>query len=225
MIRALALVMLSGLLAACSNDPDGQGASRATFGIVLDRLGKLASGGEAPPPFGITRALIADYPDPLIVATVPTGKAGLIFAGQNGPWRSWQTPDGIGFTTRAGVLTATRGFGDDLLAVEASGIVDRITARSEGTARRVERRLDSDHTILIQHFACDIRDEGPERIEVFEVVHATRKLTESCRGAQANGSPEQFNNTYWVGANGTVWRSDQRVGPRAGRVILEQLIE
>ena len=225
MIRTTTLVLVICALAACTNDPDRVGASRATWRLLVERLGALVGPAETAP-FGITRAGIAGYPDPLIVATTDSGnRAGLVFAGRNGPWTSWQTLDGISFTTRAGVLTATRGFGDDLLSAEASGIVDRITARSEGPARRVERRLDGDNKIVIQRYLCAIQDKGAETIVVFEIAHATRRMTENCRAETPNAAVEGFENTYWVGSGGTVWRSEQRVGPRAGRVILEQLIE
>ncbi len=226
MIRWASLLAACFLVAACSSGPDTAGASKTTYRLIVDRIGALVRGPQGPAPFGVTRAGIADYPDPLLVATIENGtRAGLVWQGRNGPFARWQTLDGIGFVTRSGVLTATRGFGDDLLSVEAGEVAALVTARKEGRALRIERRLDGENDIVKQPFICAIVDKGAETIEVFEIRHATRRLTETCRPETADPRVMAFENTYWVGASGTVWRSDQRIGPAAGRVILEQLIE
>lgn len=226
-LRRLLPALAAGLvLAGCTSGPDNPSASKTTYKIVFERIGALLNRDSGQDNFGITRAGIADYPDPLIVATIANGtRAGLVWQGRNGPFDRWQTLDGVGFVTRAGVLTATRGFGDDLLAVEAGEVAALVAGRRAGRALRIERRLDGENKIEKVPYICAIADNGAETVEVFEIRHATRRMTETCRPEIADPAVSGFTNTYWVGASGTVWRSDQRVGPAAGRVILEQLIE
>lgn len=216
------LILAAFALAACSNDPDGTGARNATFRLAAERIGALAGKGPQTAPFTVTRTSIRDYPQPLIVVTRGEERAGLIPVGTNGPWKSWQTLDGIGFTLRLGVLSATRGFGADLLAAEVGETTALVTARRSGTARRVNRTLDGENQIIAESFQCEIANEGHDPVVVFEIRHETDRLRERC---QPDAAGVAYENVYWVGSDGTIWASEQQITPATGRVFLEQLIK
>lgn len=221
-MRGLLIACLTLGLLGCSSDNDSAGSRNATLRLVWDKLGALVGQGPAPAPFTVTRAAIADYPKPLIVVTHDGTKAGLVPTVVNGPWAGWATLDGISFTLRQGVLTATRGFGPDLLAAEAAQSVALITARQNGVAMRAHRRLDGENNILVTEYRCQIRNIGSETIVIFERNHRVTRVDEHCTGTQ---NAQSFTNTYWVGADGWIWQSDQWITAEAGRVFLEQLIK
>jgi hypothetical protein len=206
-------------LSACGNN---QGE---VLPLLRERATALIPGKEAPAPVDprkvITRAMLDQSTSPVLLAEVEsTGSAAtLLGAGQNGPWISWRAGDGSGLSTRGGLLGATRGLGPDLLSADLDEPLARLAGQGSGPAVRVHRYLDGEDRVVTRSFLCQYAAAGAETIVIFERSHPTRRLRETCHGTGL-----RFVNDYWVGPQGTIWKSRQWVGPDLGYVGIEQLV-
>lgn len=225
-MRYLLFGLAALALAACSNDTEQENVITASASFLREAAKSQLGLNPPPQPFSLTRAQLADYPLPLIVVTRSDGfRAGLVPTGTNGPYASWQALDGVGLSFRQGVISASRGTGPDLLAADVADTAARIAARQAGPAARSHRRLDGDNNIVVTRYSCQIENNGTARIEILEVAQTTTQLTERCQGATPETEPQTLENRYWVGADGTIWRSEQWAGAGLGRVIVEQLLK
>ena len=211
-VAALALMALG---AGC-----GPGAETGTLaGIAVQIVG--GGGGDqaaTEPQIGLTREIIEQSGQELILVTVPSrgAAATLIRAGQNGDKVTWISPDGIGLTYRGGILIATRGFGDDLMAADVADLARGL--RAGRLAVRVHDYLDGEDQILRRTFQCDLQGGGSETIEIVERVYRTRVVEEVCR-TRGGG----FTNRYWIDGSGRILQSVQFVSPQVGFVVTQRL--
>lgn len=107
----------------------------------------------------------------------------------------------------SGILTATRGFGDDLMAFDAPGLLQALRAGGGQVARRMEL-LDSQDQISIATFACTVTAAGQEDVNLGIRTVSLRRLDENCRGERVI-----FDNIYWLDGEGRIVASRQYVSP------------
>jgi len=151
------------------------------------------------------RAQAAGAATPLLFIHAPRLRTSATLApvGQNGPVTTWQTADGVQVMTQAGMVIATRGFGDDIMATDLGGLPDALRDGG-GQYQRHILRLDGNFGQLREKLACSLSDgaDGP------------RHRLEICDGIR---------NAYELGRNDAIRAATQWIGPRTGYLELTYL--
>ena len=128
----------------------------------------------------------------------------------NGTNETWLAQNGFSASYADGILVATRGLGEDILAASVPGI--RAAIRDGGgTGQRVRDRIGDLNQILQESFECTIVAGESETVNLGLRQVETRKYAEICRGARL-----QFENSYWVDASGEIVTSLQFVTQEVG---------
>lgn len=157
----------------------------------------------------LTPELRAQIGRPTLIAELPRLKvaAVVIEVARNGGYTSWQAEDGVGLSTKAGMLTSTRGIGFDLMSADIDGPLAVITGRAQGHASRIHRFLDGEDQEVIRSFVCAYARDGSHVIETCDATGFT------------------IENQYWLDLHNEIWRSQQWVGERNGYILLEKPAE
>lgn len=127
----------------------------------------------------------------------------------------WRDTENAQILTREGMVIATRGLGDDLMAVQADGALALILAGAEGQVTRLHRHLDGEDRIEIHSWVCDIAPQGHDTVRIAETTRLEALLvTESCHGPRGT-----FSNRYWL-REGRILQSWQFAGSALGQMHL-----
>jgi hypothetical protein len=108
---------------------------------------------------------------------------------------------------RDGVLVATRGFGEDLQAMEAPGLLGLLAAGG-GTLQRRMEVVDGQDRVTAEALACTVTAAGPEVVDLGTREVEAQRLDESCRGSRVI-----FDNIWYLDAAGAIVASRQYVSP------------
>ncbi len=168
----------------------------------------------------VTRAQLDQVETPLMAArlTGPGTFATLIPVGVNGDVVTWRSADEITLSLNQGVIVATRGLGQDLMAADVADTLRMIDSET-GNYTRIHTYLDGEYQTQFHAFTCRNETRTADQIEIVEQRHQTLRIEESCF------APEQhIANTYWVDSGGTVWKSKQWVSPSLGYMETELLV-
>lgn len=177
---------------------------------AVGMAGNLVSGPEAP---GIADGLgfgpddvVAD-PDAFMLVQVAargiTGVAREVNA--NGAVRTWIGETGYSVTLDDGILVATRGLGDDLIAANTAGV--RAALRQGGGAtERQHDYIDARNRITTETYECVVAGVGPEEVDLGIRKVMLLLLTETCGNDRI-----QFENRYFVDDAGTIIAARQFV--------------
>ncbi|WP_294928066.1 YjbF family lipoprotein [uncultured Paracoccus sp.] len=208
---ACALAALS-LLAACGNDRSQQSAS--PLGILGQVASQAIAERNAEPaaaprsPSDIAAEALSVNPGPLILVgleSMGTTQA-MAMTGQNGDMRTYMTPNEQALILRNGMLSGTRGLGNDLSVAEAAQSAALIRAGRSGQAQRTMRYYTGDGLERPLPMTCTI-GPGPN----------AGVMVESCEGLGAS-----FQNNYMV-SGGQITVSRQWIGPALGYVTIQTL--
>ena len=133
------------------------------------------------------------------------GQAIFVFLRSNGDYDTFVTPDNKSITVREGLVTGTRGLGNDLMTVDIDTAIPRVR-QAQGRATRIHRRFNGEDELVSDEYDCDYaRDkEG--------------WVTETCVGVQG-----RFENRYEFGSNGQLRRSRQWIGEVNGYLEIDVL--
>lgn len=181
--KAMAALALSAALTGCTLSDPAQQAQRA----------------EAARPF-----LTA----PLIRADLPARGATAVLRplGQNGAVTTWTTVDNITLSFRQGILVASRGLGQDLMAADPEATRAALAGEAPGIYRRKMRYLTGDNHSTWLTAGCTMRQaEG--------TVEGLRRFEETCQARD-----ESFTNIYLLDGAGRVAQSRQWLSPGLGSV-------
>ncbi len=229
MIRWLKIVapLLALALAGCSSQPEqlpvltkvkalvkGMGqkkADKATQKRLVENLTR--------------KQLVGMGKAPLILAWIEANGnyATLSQISSNGDHAVFVSGDNKTMTFRGGVLTATRGMGADLFALDATGTLVLLRSRGQGTARLQKRYrfLNPENGLDEIRFDCTMVSGGIETVTSVHKRFRLKRFDEKCRAPGV----EPFTNTYWVDpGSGIIWRSRQWVAPKGGYVTIDVLI-
>ena len=220
-----AFALLAGL-AACGNDTTSTARSQAYLGAIKGVVGSVrgkAGGGAAPQApdlqAQIARALAAtDGPIMLLAIEATQATVAIGPTTTNGPVVTWKTADLRSFSFNRGVLTATRGYGDDLMSTKAQPSIALITARREGRVPRENHYLSGlgNHSTLAMD--CTVSTGDAVRLTVGEINTMTTHMVETCARDTLT-----VQNQYWVDGRGKILKSRQWIGQRMGYIITQQL--
>ncbi|MDO5704228.1 MAG: YjbF family lipoprotein [Paracoccus sp. (in: a-proteobacteria)] len=218
MIRATRIAAVTGLIAltaACSNESrDEAGASplgilaRTAAQVVAERRAEPARPvAPAPTPEQAAAEALRVNPAPLIRAGFEgLGQTQIMaMTGENRGMRTYMNAGQQALILRGGMLTGTRGIGNDLSVAEPQTDA-LIRAGRSGTAQRVMRIYSGDGKERPLQFTCQV-GPGP----------APGVTIETCTGHGA-----RFQNNYIV-QNGQIMVSRQWAGPGLGYITIETL--
>lgn len=208
-----ALLILAGCGPLANEQPIIQ-ASRSLVGGDSD-AGSIA----LDPRRDLTRELIENTPNDLLLVAILSRDAAATAQpiASNGTSQTWVTLDGVSFTFDNGMLIASRGLGDDLMGGDASESYQRLLAGG-GPAARLGDYLDGEDQIVRRLFQCDVTARGYEEIHIFERSYDTHRFSEICRT-----ETHEYENLYWVDAQGVIWQSRQWVSPMIGYLEYQRL--
>lgn len=207
---ALGLFCLT-LIAGCSNAPDNQ----VTAGTVAKSILKGRKPAPAPSAQQIAAdvtAALAATDAPLILLAIPERRAVTVMQKleQNQGYETYGTGDRRSITLKGGILSGTRGLGNDIMSSDSDAIRALISSRKAGTAQRVNRYLDGEDLTISQVRTCTVSVTGSDTL--------TTHLSETC-----TGDGKDFTNTYKVKADGKVTQSRQWHGPLVQYVTIQTL--
>lgn len=153
---------------------------------------------------------------PEIAVEIPTLGTGAVLrrVGQNGTVSSWRAPDGAGLSYDGGLLTATRGLGDDLMSAELAGSRAMLAgdAPERGYAR-IHGYVNGENRTYFVTYLCRAAGRSSDSVTIGDVTRAATRVDEHCTAPDM-----EFVNSFWVTGDGTVLRSRQWVSDRVGHL-------
>lgn len=208
MIGALAVVALVGCGSLNEQSPAAGVAQ-----MVKTRL-DARKGTAAPAAPVLTRAAVDANPGAFLLMSPAGGgaPASMVTAGTNGNRVTWISADQVTVTLEFGLLVATRGFAQDLMAADISQVIQALVT-SGGTAQRTVEFLDGLDQISTQLLQCSIASGGMETLTILEKAYQTEKFEEECANESIG-----FTNVYWINDDGRIVKSRQLVSRGIGFV-------
>lgn len=233
-VAGFALCAAAGLT-ACGSDAQETEMSNVALGVLKRTTGSITSkvGGAKPgggaaaaqsaatadPNALISKALAAtDGPIAIVVRLDTKAVLAMNPVGTNGNHVTWGSAPGQGITYNRGVMTNTRGLGDDLMSSRIDAAVSAITSRTETDYMRLHYYLGDLGQTTELRLSCTLRRAGTEKVTLGEIDEDAAILKETCRRDQI-----AFNNVYWVDDAGRVLKSSQWVGQRIGNLAIQNL--
>lgn len=219
MIRA-ALLSLSLLLGACSND--GKGNLELVGGYLYDAV---LPEGEGPPvetPRELTRAELDQIPFATVALSIEgSARTFVVPLADNGGYLTYMDATRRGFVMQGGAVVGTLGLGIDLNGVRnaANDPIAHPTPLAEwpGQVYRNYQYKVRDGDEYAISLTCTFQRVASERIEIIERDFDVVRVAETCTNRQ-----RQVVNQYWVEADsGFIWRSTQWVSPKQPPLTLE----
>jgi hypothetical protein len=137
----------------------------------------------------------------------------------NGAYGTWATPDRRSIILKHGMVTATRGLGNDIMSSDLSGVAGLIAARKPGSGQRVMRYLDGENHTVALVAQCVVTRGGEKAISAGEIRN--RKVTEMREACTAES--RSFTNSYLVDRAGFPVQSRQWLSPAGGYLTLQML--
>lgn len=213
---------LAGLLAACAapgSTPEGEAGTDPTARLlgavgtaqrVFRGLGSETS--IALPravPGGFTPEAIAAEPSEyrLVQVTALGLNEVARVVQRNGSDLTLALQSGQTASFRGGVLAATHGFPEDLVALDAPGLTAILRAGG-GSLTRHRETLDAQDQTRVDAFACTVVAAGAETVDLGLRQVQARRLDERCTGERVI-----FDNVYWLDGTGDIVASRQFVSP------------
>jgi hypothetical protein len=206
-------------LSACTNAPDSKVTATTIGTSIIKGSGKAKAPTAQQIAANVTKALAATDAQ-MILLTVPQRKAATVMQKleQNRGYNTYGTADRRSVTLRSGMMTATRGLGNDLMSSNVDAVRALVSARRGGTAQRVMRYLDGEELTRVEVSNCTVRVGATSRVRVAEINTAATSVSETCQG---DGST--FTNTYQVAPNGQIVQSRQWHGPANSYLTIQSL--
>lgn len=213
-LAAMAAILLS---AACTGGSELANAQSASLGAVAKvAIAQRKAQRTAPQLPTITRPMLDSLGAPsLEVVAAKNNQTAYLIPSAERPGDGivvWRTAANSQVILRDGVLIGTKGLGNDLASVEASPALNAVRNRANGFGERVMYFRNDVNGINPMSLSCEIRNLGPETLEIVGRSFPTTRMQEDCSTASG-----QISNHYWVDRNnGTVWKSRQWAGPEHG---------
>lgn len=208
-IRTISALAVIGLVGCGSLNEQSPAAGMAQ--MVKARL-DARNGIVAPAAPMLTRAAADANPGAFLLMSRAGGgePASLVTAAVNGTKVTWISADQVTVTLEFGLLVATRGFAQDLMAADISQVIQALV-NSGGTASRTFEYLDGLDQISTQVLQCSIASSGLETLTILDKPFATERFDEVCANEMI-----RFTNVYWISDEGRIVQSRQLVSQGVG---------
>ncbi|PIV75809.1 MAG: hypothetical protein COW55_03980 [Rhodobacteraceae bacterium CG17_big_fil_post_rev_8_21_14_2_50_65_11] len=215
---AVCLLVLTACGQGASDDPLVSAVNQIRSGLFnRDTGGSVA--------FTATRASLREsgITSPVMITRVPSRgiAVGLIQYQRNRGVTVWRSTDGGTISTANGVLLNTRGFGTDLHSLETAPLTAAFASGGDAEYSRLFRAVDGEGALQSARLYCRLVPLGPDRIDVLGRAYDTQHFRESCTAD--GGMDPLFENDFWRGSDGTIWKSRQWAGPELGFLELERV--
>lgn len=213
-------LMALGLLAGCGNDA-GVADSKAMRQSLLSAFKPKP---KSPPPSGPTQEQMAQALNatsvPVSILSLESRDAQALFLeiAKNGPYRTFGTSSRQSYVVRGGMITATRGFGGDLMSSETRSLLRLVSNRQNGTAPYIMRFLNGEDQTIEYTYSCKVTAGTTVPVVVGTLNTSGRVMTAACTG---NG-PE-VTNTFIVSPRGTIIGGRQWLGELSQYAMLQPL--
>lgn len=217
-IRAVAALAALALLAGCGNDKNQSAPLASGFANFSKALiAKRQAAGVAQP---ITRQDLAALNTPVIMGELRAANSTiyLVPVSRNGAVETWATSDDLTVSFRDGVMTATRGFGPDIM--QAVVPTRSQLASGQGGHRRSYFYLDGADQMRRFDYQCSMSNLGAETITVVGRQHSTRHVAETCANEAV-----RFTNEYWFDGGNFIRKSKELIVPEWGYLNLARVID
>lgn len=135
---------------------------------------------------------------------------------RNGPYQSFASSDRRSIIMRRGMITATRGFGGDLMTSEEEALLSMVSRRQEGATPYVQRLLTAEDVTETKSYSCDVTRGGPQKIALGEVNTTGTVMDAVCRGEGV-----KFENKFIVASDGYILSARQWLGFGIGYVATQ----
>ena len=222
----LGIILLLTTAVGCgSKSEDGSGI-RETLAAALKARKEAKKAEETPaaPPVALTRAAIQHIEKPLLRISAQTLGVKTLFAqvAENGSYRTYLNNIKMSVTYNNGFITATRGFGLDLLSQGTSFPVQDMFTETNAPKiyMRTQQQLVKIKQVAEIDYDCILERGEVEAVTIVEIDYELVKFTENCKNPT-----RAFVNTYWVDdETKQIWKSAQSIGTQAGFFITEVLV-
>lgn len=220
MTRAFKLGALASVfaLAACGNDTafnSDVDALKDGFKHFRTALKGKAGAEASQVSDEMIAATLASNPRPMSIVTIEdrssSGIVSLIDA--NGAYRTYGNASRQALVFHNGLLSATRGLGDDLMSsdIDTAGL---IVSRKDGQATRVSRYLDGEGKTIEARMTCSVSVGENKTVG----LGTGRVVSEACTSDGAD-----INNSYVVDGQGRVLWSRQWHGHGNGYLVVQPI--
>lgn len=208
-MKRLASILALLLVVGCGNDAR-QVEWLDIAGEVGSSIQRGGQGAALPSPEAFAAQFDAAVDGPLLIAFLPdrAALAALVPNGENAGHITWSTEERQTLTFRQGVLTATRGLGDDLMSSEVAGTIAALRNRGGTGYSRTYRRLSGAGSTVVTRMNCSM---APADVSQPGAI----VLTETCRN-EANSTTS----VYAVNGAGRVMQSIEFVSASVGNLQL-----
>lgn len=179
-----------------------------------------------PPPLPeqvLTRDQVMAAEAPVLYAIIPSNGAyaALSQLGENDGYVTWATPDNVTLTLKAGLVTASRGLGDDLTSADVAGLEAGLAGKSGAEYTRSYRFFTAEFGTRTETATCTLSHDGPEPFVILGKSHATSRYTERC----ISGTTQRENRYWKASRTGNLIYSEQWVSPEMAHIRLWLLSE
>ncbi|MDR0809835.1 MAG: YjbF family lipoprotein [Gemmobacter sp.] len=216
--RAVLALAAIALLTGCGNDKTRSTSLVGGVAAVSKALvaGRQAAGTAQP----ITRQDLAALNSPVIKGELQAANSTiyLVPISRNGAVETWATSDDLTVSFRDGVMTATRGFGPDIM--QAVVPTRAQLASGQGSHGRSYFYLDGADQMRRFDYRCSMSNLGSETITVVGQQHSTRHVEETCEGKAV-----RFTNEYWFEGDNFIRKSKELTIPEWGYLELARVID
>lgn len=222
-VRAAALGLTCLNLVACGNAPGREVTGVSVAKGIFSRIANRGAAPATPDPAQVAQQVantLAATTGQVIVVSIPNRDALAVMQEieRNGAYTTYGTSDRRSLTLKGGMLTATRGLGNDLMSADVDGPARLIRARQEGRAERVNRHLDGENLTLAPQMICIVTPGGQSHITIGTIDSPVTQVEETCTSLD-----ETRTNTYRVSPDGRILQSRQWVSPLNGYIVIQQL--
>jgi len=205
------------LVAGCGNDPQNQNTG---LDLIQELVANLSSEPPAPPSPQIISQALAETEGPLeLFQREDNQRWGLMLKlEENRGYETFGTAFRQTATMRNGLLTATRGFGGDLMSVDISEVAPLISGRKPGQGTRIVRFLGDEDKTTELRFECSVTVGQSVAVTSGALDVMARQVTETCQG-----DGREITNNYLVDSNGRSVSAKQWVTPLNGYFLTQTL--
>ena len=190
------------------------------IGLILG-LGACSKQEAQDPRKILTRARIDAPGTPLLLADIEANDTVATSAkvARNKTVETWQTGDRVTLSLDQGLVTATRGLGEDLMSADNSGTKMMLAGQlGDEYYVKLHSYLDGEYQTAFRSFQCRRSGQRQETIVIFERRHSTTRIEERCVTLD-----HEVTNVYWRGADGFLWKTQQWLSPSVKYLVTEQL--
>ena len=214
------------LVASCGSNKLNKDTSPLAAGISqIGQMIKLRKAGGAAAVQGDAaeklRGFAADAKGAVIIGAVEEAQLPIVIEplSENGPYTTWGSPDKRTITMVSGVISATRGYGGDVLGYDARPTAAAITGRKVAEYSRTMRFLGPQYELRGATLKCVTENQGTEDITIIDTARKLVHMVEACTD-QGGGTVKS---EYWVDGSGVIWQSRQWIGPQLGFVFMQRV--